>query len=238
MPDDTVADPRADRPGSTAEHALQQRLGTAARADRFYADQVCDHLLPTMDEFVARMSMVFVASSDADGACDSSVRVGPPGFVAVLDPGHLAWPEHAGDASTARRANVAANPHVGLLMVDFVEDLIGLHVNGRATVCPDAALRAEHPQLPAEPVPGRAVEAWVVVEVEEAYIHCRKHIPRMRSVDGTGTGATAEAGDPRRRSGDFFGAARSRGAEGTSGRTRPGRPGRLRVPAAEASPAG
>ena len=232
MPDDTVADTRADRPGTAAEHALQQRLGTTARADRFYADQVCDHLLPPMHEFLDRMGMVFVASSDTDGACDSSVRVGPPGFVAVLDAGHLAWPEHEGEASATRRTNVAVNPHVGLLMVDFVDDLIGLHVNGRASVRADAALRAEHADLPADPVPGRGVEAWVVVEVEEAYIHCRKHIPRMRHADG---GGAAPAEDPRRRSGDFFGAARSRSAGGAAGRTRPGR---LRAPVTGASPAG
>ena len=172
-------DARADRPGSAAEHALQERLGTVARADRFYADQVRDRLLPSMVEFVERMTMVFVSTSGEGGECDAAVRGGPPGFVAVLDDGRLALPDDGRRTGAASRVNVRANPHVGLLMVDFVRDRIGLHVNGRATLVDDADLRAAHPDLPTGRAPGVPTLTWLVVEVEEAYIHCRKHIPRL-----------------------------------------------------------
>ena len=49
----------------------------------------------------------------------------------------------------------------------------------------------------------RKVERWVVVEVQEAYIHCRKHIPRMIPVDRIRDWGTD---DVKRKGGDFFGA--------------------------------
>jgi predicted pyridoxine 5'-phosphate oxidase superfamily flavin-nucleotide-binding protein len=195
---------RPRHPGSDGEHTLQERLGTSERADRFYDDQVCDRLLPTMIEFIGRMGLVFVATADRHGECDSSLRAGPEGFVAVLDDRHVAYPEYRGNGVMASLGNIAENPHVGLLMIDFTEDLIGLHVNGSAQVVEDAELRSEHPELPTETVPGRRAQVWVVVEVEEAYIHCRKHIPRLVPADRTLSWGTDAA---KAKGGDYFGAA-------------------------------
>jgi predicted pyridoxine 5'-phosphate oxidase superfamily flavin-nucleotide-binding protein len=190
-------------PGSAGEHALQCVYGTQARAERFYADQVRDRLLPAMVTFIGRMEMVFVASSDGHGACDASLRAGPPGFLRVLDDRTLAYPEYRGNGVHASLGNITENGHVGLLMVDFVQDLIGLHVNGAARIVEDAAFRAAHPGVPAEAERGRRAERWVVIDVEEAYIHCRKHIPRMERVTQRREWGTD---DPGRKGGDYFGA--------------------------------
>jgi uncharacterized protein len=190
-------------PGSTGEHALQCAYGTEARARRFYAEQVRDRLLPTMVAFVQRMEMVFVASADAHGECDASLRAGPPGFIRVLDARTLAYPEYRGNGVHASLGNISENAHVGLLMVDFVEDLIGLHVNGPARIVEADAFAAAFPQVPADTDHGRRAERWVVVEVEEAYVHCRKHIPRMARVHEKREWGTD---DPGRKGGDYFGA--------------------------------
>jgi uncharacterized protein len=166
-----------------------------------------------MIEFVDRMGMVFVATADAHGECDSSLRAGPEGFVAVLDDRHLAYPEYRGNGVMASLGNITENPHVGLLMIDFVEELIGLHVNGAARVVEDADLRLEHPELPTDPVPGRRAQLWVVVEVEEAYIHCRKHIPRLVPADRTRAWGTDA---PKAKGGDHFGAAARRRGPATT----------------------
>jgi uncharacterized protein len=200
-PDDECEAPTL--PGSAGEHALQTAYGTEARAGRFYADQVRDRLLPAMIEFVGRMEMVFVASADANGECDSSLRAGPPGFVRVVDDRTLAYPEYRGNGVHASLGNIAENAHIGLLMVDFVEDLIGLHVNGTARIVEDDAFRAAHPEVPTDAERGRRAERWVVVEVEEAYVHCRKHIPRMERVTQRREWGTDDAG---RKGGDYFGA--------------------------------
>lgn len=204
-------DPHPERPGSVGEHVLQDALGTSARAERFHADQMCDRLVPAMQDFVARMTMAFVATSDAHGECDSTLRAGPPGFLQVLDDRHVAWPEYRGNGVMASLGNITENPHVGLLMLDFTDELIGLHVNGSARIVDDEALRAEHPGIPAEGAPGRRAELWVEVTVEEAYIHCRKHIPRMVPVDRRRSWGTD---DVKRKGGDHFGVAGARRAAG------------------------
>jgi hypothetical protein len=199
--------PDAARPGSGGEHALQDALGTADRARRFYDDQMSDRLVPSMVEFVGRMTMAFVATADAHGECDSTLRAGPPGFLHVLDDRHVAWPEYRGNGVMASLGNIAENPHVGLLAIDFTDELIGLHINGSARVVDDEALRAEHPSLPHETVPGRRADLWVEVTVEEAYVHCRKHIPRMMPVVRRRSWGTD---DTRRKGGDHFGIAAAR----------------------------
>lgn len=181
------------------------------RADRFYADQVRDRLLPAMIEFVGRMEMVFVASADARGDCDASLRAGPPGFVRVLDERTLAYPEYRGNGVHASLGNISENGHVGLLMIDFVDDLIGLHVNGAARIVTGGVPAL----LPVDATSGRRAERWVVVDVEEAYVHCRKHIPRMERVTQQRVWGTD---DPRRKGGDFFGV---KGTAPTAPRMRP-----------------
>jgi predicted pyridoxine 5'-phosphate oxidase superfamily flavin-nucleotide-binding protein len=163
----------------SGERMLQEQWGTRERADQFYGRQVLDHLNDRMRAFIGVQEWMFVATSSAAGACDSTLRAGPAGFVAVLDEHRLAWPEYRGNGVLASRGNIIENPHVGLLFVDFVRDRIGLHVNGRARLVDDAEVRSTHPGLPVDTVPGRRPEQWVVAEVVEAYIHCAKHIPRL-----------------------------------------------------------
>lgn len=190
--------------GSYGERVLQMRYGTAERAERFYSQQVLDHLNDGMRRFVAEQEMMFVATADAGGQCDCTFRAGPAGFVQVLDQHQIAWPEYRGNGVMASLGNIAENTHVGLMFIDFFRDVIGLHVNGRAQIAEDDALRSAYPDLPVDPVPGRRPERWVLVGVEEAYIHCGKHIPRLMKASRERAWGTD---DVRRKGGDFFGAA-------------------------------
>lgn len=197
----------APRPGSDGEHALQRRLGTQTRADRFYDDQVLDHLNARMREFIGWQEMFFLATADRRGECDNSFRAGPPGFLQVLGERTLVYPEYRGNGVHASLGNIQENPRLGILMVDFVRARIGLHVNGRAELVEDAEIRATHPDLPQDPVPGRRAQLWVRVSVEEAYIHCAKHIPHLQKAPKR-TRRDWGTDDDRRKGGDFFGAAR------------------------------
>ena len=204
MPAPPCADAQQACPGSDGERRLQDVLGTRERAERFYRDQFRDRLLPAMVDFVRRMDMMFIATSDGSGGCDASLRAGPPGFLRVLDERTLAYPEYRGNGVMASLGNLSENPHIGLLMIDFVEDVIGLHVNGRAQVLDDDSFSAHYPgQAYPESIPGRRAELWVVVEVTEAYIHCRKHIPRMQRLPEKRAWGSD---DPARKGGDYFGA--------------------------------
>jgi predicted pyridoxine 5'-phosphate oxidase superfamily flavin-nucleotide-binding protein len=194
-------------PGSAGEHLLQERYDTVERAARFYTQQVLDRLNERMVEFISGMELMFVATADQRGECDCTLRAGPAGFITVLDERHLAWPEYRGNGVMASVGNITENGHVGLLFIDFVQHVIGLHVNGEATVVDDAVMRVAHPCLPVDSVPGRRPERWVSVAVEEAYIHCAKHIPRFQKLPRDRAWGTD---DVRRKGGDFFGAAAAR----------------------------
>ena len=66
-------------PGSKGEHQAQEAFGTTRRALTFYNKQMLHYLNPLMREFIARQEMVFIATADAHGACDCSLRAGLPG---------------------------------------------------------------------------------------------------------------------------------------------------------------
>jgi predicted pyridoxine 5'-phosphate oxidase superfamily flavin-nucleotide-binding protein len=193
-------------PGSTGEHTLQDRYGTAARACAFYDNQVLDHLNLAMREFLARQEMAFIATADGHGEADCSFRAGPPGFVRVLGARTLAYPEYRGNGVMASLGNLSENPHIGLLFVDFFHSTVGLHVNGRARIVENADLLGWEgvPEIILQDIAvtgGRRPERWVVVTVEEAYIHCSKHIPLLQKLDKAIAWGTD---DVQLKGGDYF----------------------------------
>lgn len=198
-------------PGSGGEHALQHEYGTTRRAHKFYTDQMAGQLNDHMIEFIGRMDMAFIATADANGEADSSFRAGPPGFLHVVDSSTVCYPEYRGNGVMASLGNISENPHVGLMLIDFVRDRIGLHINGRATIVPDDEMRVEVPDLPEETVRGRIPDVWVRVDIHEAYIHCRKHIPAMVPAEEGGRAWGTD--NAARKGGDYFGVAAERRAE-------------------------
>lgn len=192
----------ASQPGSAGEHVLQERCGTTERAARFYETQFTSALTPQMREFIGRMEMAFVATSDGAGECDCSFRAGPPGFIRVLDDRTLAYPEYRGNGVMASLGNVLQNPQIGMLLIDFERDLIGLHINGDAQVLTPADMQLIDDDLPESGHPGRRPERWVVVSVAEAYIHCSKHIPKLVPQSRVRHWGTD---NPRLKGGDHFG---------------------------------
>jgi predicted pyridoxine 5'-phosphate oxidase superfamily flavin-nucleotide-binding protein len=193
-------------PGSRGEHRLQEQLGSASRARAFYLHQVLDHLNPSMREFLVEQEMFFVASADGRGECDCSFRAGEKGFVRVLGERAMLYPEYRGNGVHASLGNITENAHVGLLFIDFFRDGIGLHVNGRASVWTHDALLAA-PHLPPVWRSDLAAETqgppqlWVLVEVEEAYIHCSKHVPLLARLSKEIEWGTD---NPVKKGGDYF----------------------------------
>jgi uncharacterized protein len=209
-------DSSLDRPGSAGEHVLQAEYGTQDRADRFYAQQMSGQINARMREYIGRMEIAFVATSDSHGECDATFRAGPPGFIRVLDENTVAWPEYRGNGVMASLGNMAENPHVGILFVDFVRDLVGLHLNGGVEVVAVDEFAERYPDdVPDHDIPGRRPDRWVVVSVEEAYIRCSKHVPRMMPVPRRRAWGTD---DVKAKGGDAFGVASERRA--SQGRAR------------------
>jgi hypothetical protein len=196
------------QPGS-GERALQERLGTTQRAQQFYTTQVTGHLTPVMQEFIQRMEMAFIATSDNSGECDCSFRAGPPGFIRVLDDRTIAYPDYRGNGVMASLGNIRQNPHIGIFLADFTRDLVGLHVNGEAAIVDPACVQEICPGLPEPGHPGRRPVQWVLVRVTEAYIHCSKHIPKLVPQSRVRHWGTD---NPRHKGGDYFSVAAGKAA--------------------------
>ena len=203
-------------PGSAGEHELQEKYGKSFQAVTFYKHRVLDHLNAAMREFITSQEMMFVGTADGKGNADASFRAGHPNFVKVLDERTLAYPEFRGNGVMSSMGNISENPHVGLMFIDFAKDRIGLHVNGGARIVEHGEfVTLLESRSAADTLSGDSMiveligkdpanlERWVIVSVEEAYMHCSKHIPLMQKVERELQWGTDDA---RAKGGDYFGA--------------------------------
>jgi uncharacterized protein len=190
--------------GSNGERQLQKRFKTESSAGAFYANQMMDYLTAEMIEFIEHQEMLFISTADQFGNCDSSFRYGKEGFIKVINEKNLMFPDYKGNGVNASLGNIIENSHIGLLIIDFYQNGIGLHINGKASICELEQLEAtiEISSTVLDEAKGdRYAERWVAVKVEEAYLHCSKHIPLLKKVDKTISWGTDDA---KVKGGDFF----------------------------------
>jgi truncated hemoglobin YjbI/predicted pyridoxine 5'-phosphate oxidase superfamily flavin-nucleotide-binding protein len=194
-------------PGSEGEHYLQSKYGTTQRALRFYDKQVLNYLSPVMKDFISRQEVLFIATSDKHGEGDCSFRFGKPGFVRALNDNYLVYPEYRGNGVLASQGNITENSHIGMILVDFFVSTVGLHVNGKAKIVEHDDLLKYRKELPKDVIDEinaegkHRPERWILVEIEEAYIHCSKHIPLLKKAEKDISWGTDDDGLKRS---DFF----------------------------------
>ena len=172
--------------GSEGERILQKKVGSENKASAFYDKQMLDYLNPYMRKFILKQEMVFIATADSKGECDCSFRAGKQGFVRVLNEKMLLCPEYRGNGVMASMGNILENPYIGMTFIDFFENTIGLHVNGKGKIIKNDELLADKTLdgvANSVQEEGTAPERWILITVEEAYIHCSKHIPRLKKLD-------------------------------------------------------
>lgn len=175
--------------GSSGEKKLQKVFNTREDAVTFYNNQMLDYLAPLMQDFVNKQEMMFISTADKKGKCDSSFRHGHKGFVQVLNDRYLIYPEYKGNGVMASMGNIYENPHIGLMFLDFFDTKVGLHINGKAFIVQKentenvlTSLGIESNILEKDKDNFKIV-SYVLIKVEEAYIHCSVHIPILKKVD-------------------------------------------------------
>jgi predicted pyridoxine 5'-phosphate oxidase superfamily flavin-nucleotide-binding protein len=155
--------------------ALQDRFDTRRLADRledrFLSD---DEIGPSDRSFIERMDMFFLATADAEGWPQCSYKGGAPGFVRVLDEHTIAFPNYDGNGMYLSAGNLAVNPQVGLLFIDFVAARPSrLRLNGVASIVSDGPL-----------VDSYAGAQFVVrVRATQVFPNCPRYIHRMALVE-------------------------------------------------------
>ena len=186
------------------ERKLQKKHNTRKSANSFYKTQVLNFLNPEMQKFISEQEMVFLSTADAKGECDASFRAGPKSFVKVLDNNTIIFPEFKGNGVMASMGNIIENPQIGLMFIDFFDSSIGLHVNGKAEIITERqAGKLVNPidKAKAEKDGKHKTKLWIKVKVEEAFIHCSKHIPKLKKIDKVIHWGTD---DEKLKGGDYF----------------------------------
>ena len=131
-------------------------------------------LHPVDREWLALSPFCIVATSDADGNCDSSPKGDPAGhLVHVLDDATVAIAERPGNKRADGYLNILANPHVGIISLIPGRNET-LRINGRGRLLRDA------PFFDDLAVRGRRPVLALLVEVEQIFFHCPKAFLRSK----------------------------------------------------------
>ncbi len=77
------------------------------------------HLSARDRDQIASADTFFIATDHPRAGADISHKGGKPGFVRVLDQGHLAFPDYNGNSMFNTLGNLTINPKAGLLFIDF-----------------------------------------------------------------------------------------------------------------------
>ncbi|WP_158555217.1 pyridoxamine 5'-phosphate oxidase family protein [Fulvimarina endophytica] len=161
---------------------LQDAHGTRRLADRLEGNA---HAVFEEAErlFIESAAMVFISSVDDSGQPTVSYKGGAPGFVRITGPGELAVPNYDGNGMFMSLGNIAANPKVGLLFIDF-ERPHRLRVHGRAMLAEDEALVGLYP----------GADCVVRIVATEIFVNCGRYIhqsagsrlsPHLPGADGS-----------------------------------------------------
>lgn len=126
--------------------------GMRALQDRFDGRRVADALAArrrhydfwNQDRAMIETATFFFIATAYGTNVDCSMRAGEPGFVKIVGPGLIEWPEYDGNSMYRTLGNISRNPHVGLLFVEFDGKSYRIRINGLATICDDAETLAHH----------------------------------------------------------------------------------------------
>jgi predicted pyridoxine 5'-phosphate oxidase superfamily flavin-nucleotide-binding protein len=157
-----------------ASRQLQDRFDTRRLADRLDEKFMQRATIDADDRaFIERMDMFFLATADSDGRPQCSYKGGEPGFVRVLDERTVAFPNYDGNGMYLSMGNLALNPQVGMLFIDFVSERPSrLRVNGLASIDEQDELIDAYP----------GAQFVVRVRAEQVFPNCPRYIHRMALV--------------------------------------------------------
>jgi len=148
---------------------LQEQFETTGRADRL--EQLKTRAVFTDDDkaFIETRIMFLLASADAQGRPTCSYKGGLQGFVRVVAPDKLVFPDYEGNGMFLSMGNISVNPNVGLLFIDF-EKPRRLRVDGTAVVSRD------------DPLVEQTLGTRLIVRVKPRAIfpNCPRNVPNLQ----------------------------------------------------------
>ncbi len=146
---------------------LQALFGSTALADRLVERLRRSEFTDDDKAFIESLEYFFVATATPIGQPDCSFKGGPPGFVRLLQPDLLVWPDYDGNGMFKSLGNIAINPSVGLLFIRMGEAPKRLRANGSAVISLDDPLLPDFPGA-------QAIIRFTPVDI---FPNCPRYIP-------------------------------------------------------------
>lgn len=133
--------------------------------------KVSDRLNPVGRRFIELSPFIVVGTKDREGLVDVSPKGDPAGFVKVLDDKTLAIPERLGNNRADGFCNILKDPNVAIIFI-VPDHNFTLRVAGKGRIVRDQELFSKMA------VNGKLPELALVVDIEEAFMHCSKSLLR------------------------------------------------------------
>lgn len=123
--------------------ALQDRFDGRRVADALEKHRIRYDFWDADRDLIVSTPFFFIATS-CGGFTDCSLKSGMPGFVKIVAPGTIEYPEYDGNSMYRTLGNISRNPNVGLLFVKFDGTTPRVRANGRAVILDDPPALARH----------------------------------------------------------------------------------------------
>tara|TARA_B100000929_G_C15430811_1_gene394610 strand:+ start:118 stop:774 length:657 start_codon:yes stop_codon:yes gene_type:complete len=155
-----------------AQRELQGEFETTDLADRIVEAVVTEELSDPQAEFIHSRNMFYLSTIDESGYPSCSYKGGDLGFVRVINPVTIVFPNYDGNGMFMSMGNIQDKAKVGLLFMDF-ETPQRLRLRGEAR-----CLR-EGPMLDSYPGANLVVE----ISVNHVWINCPRYVHRMQPLE-------------------------------------------------------
>jgi len=152
---------------------LQDQFDSRRISDRLEEKLTRTQFTSDDKAFIESLPYFFLATSDAGGRPDCSYKGGMPGFVRVVGPSELAFPDYDGNGMFKSLGNMLVNSSVGMLFIAMHGKPRRLRVNGEASVSDR------------DPLLAQTVGAQLIVRVAARAIfpNCPRYVPSMQLVE-------------------------------------------------------
>jgi uncharacterized protein len=155
------------------EHrAFQDQFETRRMAD-LMEQAIFKTELDDMDrQFVQTRDMFFLSTLDHRGRPTVSYKGGDAGFIKIVDSRTIAFPSYDGNGMYYSMGNLAGNPEVGMLFIDF-EKPNRMRLQGRASIMANDPLLAEY----------KEADLVVRVAITQTWVNCPRYIHRYQKIE-------------------------------------------------------
>ena len=151
-----------------AQRTLQNEFRTRDLAERIKEAVVTEVLSDQQAAFIHSRNMFYLSTVDELGYPSCSYKGGDIGFVRVIDPKTVVFPNYDGNGMFMSTGNIQAKSKIGLLFIDF-------QTPQRIRVRGEAKCIKEGPILKSYPGANLAVE----LTVSTVWVNCPRYIHRM-----------------------------------------------------------